>query len=43
MLDRMRGHFADRHALTGKDDGDIMLAIKPATQRRGPKRVEIDE
>jgi hypothetical protein len=43
LIGRMRGHFLDRHELTGKDGGDIVLAIKPATQWRGPKRIEIDE
>ena len=43
LIGRMRGHFIDRHELTGKDGGDIVLTIKPATQRGGPKRAEIDE
>ena len=43
LIGRMRGHFIDRHELTGKDGGDIVLTIKPATQRGGPKRIEIDE
>ncbi len=43
LIGKMRGHFVDRHELTGKDGCDIMLAIKPATQRMGPKRIGIDE
>ena len=43
LIGRMWGHSVDRHELTGKDGGDIVLAIKPATQRRGPKRIDLDE
>jgi len=43
LIGRMRGHFVDRHEVSVKDGGDIVFAIKPATQRRGPKRIEIDE
>jgi len=43
LIGRIRGHFIDRHELIGKDGGDIVLAIKPATQRRGTKKIEIDE
>jgi hypothetical protein len=43
LIGRMRGHFIDRHEVTGKDGGDLVLVVKPATQRREPKMIEIDE
>ena len=30
-LGKLRGHFVDRHELTGMGGGDIMFTIKPAT------------
>ena len=41
LLGKLRGYFVDRHELTG--GGDIAIEIRPATQRKEPKRIEIDE
>ena len=43
LLGKLRGYFVDRHELTGMGGGDIVLEIKPATQRKEIKRIEIDE
>ena len=42
LICRMRGHFVDRHEISGKDGGDIVLEIRPATQKGGPREIEID-
>jgi hypothetical protein len=41
LIGRIRGHFVDRHEITGKGGGDITLVIAPATQR-GAKGIEIE-
>jgi phage terminase small subunit len=41
LIGRIRGHFVDRHEITGKGGGDITLVIAPATQR-GVKEIEIE-
>lgn len=39
---RLRGQFIDRTELTGKDGGDIILAVKPAISRKEAKKIELD-
>jgi hypothetical protein len=43
LVGRMRGHFIDRHELTGKDGGDIVLQVRPASAKREPRKIQIDE
>ena len=43
LLGKLRGYFIDRHELTGNGGGDIILEIKPATERKEPKGIEFDE
>ena len=43
LLGKLRGYFIDRHELTGSGGGDIILAIKPATERKEPRGIEFDE
>ena len=41
LIGKIRGHFVDRHEVTGKGGGDITLVVAPATQR-GAKGIEIE-
>ena len=42
LIGRMRGLFIDRHELTGKEGGDIVLQIAPARGRGEPKKIDLD-
>jgi len=42
LIGRMKGVFIDRHELTGRDGGDIILQIKPAAGKKGPKSIDLD-
>ena len=42
MFHRLKGNFVDRHELTGKEGGDIVLYIKPSGARKGPKTISLD-
>ena len=33
MYHRLKGNFVDRHELTGKDGGDLVLMVAPATRK----------
>ena len=39
LLGRMHGVFIDRHELTGKDGGDIVLAVSAPSRGKGKKTV----
>ncbi len=39
IVHRLRGQFIDRHELTGKDGGDIILAVSTPTKGKGKKTV----
>jgi len=41
LLGRMHGVFIDRHELTGKDGGDLILQVNPSKSRKGNK-ISID-
>ena len=41
-LGRMHGVFIDKHELSGKDGGDIILQINPSKSKRGSKSISID-
>jgi hypothetical protein len=43
LLGRLRGHFVDRHELTGKDGGDIVLEVRPASAKKEPRKIQVDE
>jgi len=43
LVGRMRGHFKDRYELTGKEGGDIVLQVRPASAKREPRKIQIDE
>ena len=43
LIGRMRGHFVDRYELTGKDGGDIVLQVRPASAKREPGKIQLDE
>lgn len=43
LLGRMHGVFIDRHELTGKDGGDIILQVNPAKSKRGPKTINLGD
>lgn len=43
LIGRMKGVFIDRHELTGKDGGDIILQINPAKGKRSPKTINLDD
>ena len=40
---RLKGNFVDRHELTGKDGGDIILQVKPAGKVKAGVKVRLDE
>ena len=42
LIGRMKGVFIDRHELSGKDGGDIILQINPSKSKQGSKSVKID-
>ena len=42
-LGRMHGVFVDRHELTGKDGGDIILQVKPAGKVKSGVKVRLDD
>ena len=42
MLARLKGLFIDRHELTGREGGDIVLQIAPASGNKGKKTLQID-
>lgn len=42
LVGRMKGVFIDRHELTGKDGGDIILHINPSKSKRGAKTINLD-
>jgi len=42
-LGRMHGAFIDRHELTGKDGGDIILQVKPAGKVKSGVKVRLDD
>ena len=42
LIGRMKGVFIDRQELTGKDGGDIILAVKPATRKNESKKIDLD-
>lgn len=42
LLGRMKGVFIDKHELTGKDGGDIVLEVVSAKTKRSVKDLDID-
>ncbi len=43
LLGRMKGRFIDRHEVSGKDGGDIILSVKPSKARKEPLTLDLDE
>ena len=43
LIGRMKGVFIDRHELTGKDGGDIILQVKPAGKVKSGVKVRLDD
>ncbi len=43
LLGRMKGRFIDRHELSGKDGGDIILSVKPSKPRKEPLTLDIED
>jgi hypothetical protein len=43
LLGRMKGRFIDRHELSGKDGGDIILSVKPSKPRKEPLTLDLDD
>jgi len=43
LLSRLRGHFVDRHELTGREGGDIVLQVRPASAKKEPGKIQVDE
>lgn len=39
---RLKGNFIDRHELTGRDGGDIILQINSSKNKRETKSVDLD-
>lgn len=42
IFHRLKGNFIDRHELTGRDGGDIILQVNPLKGKRGPKSIDLD-
>ncbi len=42
LIGRMKGVFIDKTELTGKDGGDIILAVKPALRKNESKKIDLD-
>ena len=43
MYHRLKGNFVDRHELSGKDGGDIILQVKPASKVKSGVKIKLDE
>lgn len=42
LVGRMKGIFIDRHELSGKDGGDIILQINPSKGKKGKGKLDLD-
>lgn len=42
LIGRMKGVFIDRHELTGKDGGDIILQINSSKGKKGKGKLDLD-
>jgi hypothetical protein len=43
LAGRMKGRFIDRHEVSGKDGGDIILSVKPAGTKKKGLTLDLDE
>ena len=43
LVGRLRSHFIDRYELTGKEGGDIVLQVRPASAKRETGKIQLDE
>ncbi len=42
LIGRMKGVFIDKHELSGKDGGDIILQVRSMPGRKGSKVINLD-
>ena len=43
LIGRMKGVFIDRHELSGRDGGDIVLQVRPAGAKKGKMSIQVEE